>query len=66
MAHNILYEIEDHQKKLPQNEKNWLRRILKNFEKAFLFQIAIQMINDGLLVMKMLAMKEMFKSIYGL
>ena len=39
---------------------------MTNFEKAFLFQIGIQMFNDGLLVMKMLAMKELFKSNYGL
>ena len=56
----------DFEIEMEQTDENWITRVKRNFDKAFLFQIIIQMINDGLLVMKMLALKELFKTRYGL
>jgi hypothetical protein len=68
MDHNIVLEQDSDLNSLSSTSENdsWSKRILRNFEAAFLFQIVIQMFNDGLLVMKMLAMKELFKTNYGL
>jgi len=48
----------------PSKESNWLKRVINNYDRTFLSVILITLFNDGLMMMRMLAMKDMFNTIY--
>ena len=46
------------------DDEYWLSRLLKTHNSRFLFLIAVQFFNEGLVPMKIFAMKDLFKTVY--